>query len=105
MAEPFFVSKKLFAAIGWIQMSNSVAAKHCETVGKIIRGMLKYPLLAYAGTRKGASVAKAISGNMLSYLDRLSVPVVLGGIIGLRVNTSFWHSTVTLMILILVVGF
>ncbi len=72
-------------------MRYSGELKHFETEGKIIRGILRCALLAYAGTREGASVTKAISGNVLSYLDRLSVHIVFGGIIGLSVNISFWH--------------
>lgn len=61
--------------------------------------------LADAGPRKGASVAKTVPWNAISQLDRLAVPIVLGGVIGLAVNISFGHMSVGLIISMHVVGF
>ena len=57
-------------------------------------GILRYSLLAYTRTREGASVTKTIPWNAISYLDRLSVHILFGGICGSAVKMSFRHMSI-----------
>ena len=65
-------------------------------------------MLPLASTRERASVTKTIPWNAISYLDRLyrlSVPIVLGRVLGLAVNTGFRHISVVPVLPLIVIGF